>query len=404
MADNQNNNQNLNRAAQLAKQPTVFTLKQSFPVWFKQFRNYAELLQVPNEHRYRTLLSFLDAESFTIVENLALNQEQRADVFQAAPYQLIRNALTQRESRIPPGYELKYRKQRENESIEKYASELECLALEAFPGEANIRQNRTLIESFISGIRNDELAIKLLEENFQNLGQAIERAVHYYQALQTRRFIKTESDFRPSLEKVYNVSKNIDSEEKKPAKEQDVNAVNASPTEQSQSHYNQKSQPNINMPAPAPANLQFSGHAHYNRMFLQNPNQATWGNQQYFNEPMKHPFAGPDWPSQPANNQNWQQYPPWLNNQRFLNMPRPQNMTRRSKPNVVCYHCGKIGHYKNECYSLQRIQQSQNTKRDAKNCTYCGKSGHLSHNCWHLNGKNTQPSNQMSNLNPFRPT
>ena len=201
------------------------------------------------------------------------------------------------------------------------------------PFVANIRQNRTLIESFISGIRNDELAIKLLEENFQNLGQAIERAVHYYQALQTRRFIKTESDFRPSLEKVYNVSKNIDSEENKPAKEQDVNAVNASPTEQPQSHYNQKSHPNINMPAPAPANLQFSGHAHYNRMFLQNPNQATWGNQQYFNEPMKHPFAGPDWPSQPANNQNWQQYPPWLNNQRFLNMPRPQNMTRRSKPN-----------------------------------------------------------------------
>ena len=57
--------------AQLAKQPSVFTLKQSFPVWFKQFRNYAELLQVQVNQRYRTLLSFLDAESFTIVENLA---------------------------------------------------------------------------------------------------------------------------------------------------------------------------------------------------------------------------------------------------------------------------------------------------------------------------------------------
>ena len=190
-----------------AKHPPEFSLKQSYSTWSKQFRNYCELLQIPNNTRYRTLLCFLDPESFTIVENLNLEQAQRDDIFANATHQLLKNALSTRESQIPPGYALKFRKQKEGEGIEKYAAELEKLALEAYPDDQNIRQNRNLIESFISGIRNDELAIKLLQENFENLGQAITTAVQYFQALQTRRFIKTESDFRPAMEKVYNISK-----------------------------------------------------------------------------------------------------------------------------------------------------------------------------------------------------
>ena len=46
-----------------------------------------------------------------------------------------------------------------------------------------------LIKSFIAGVRNDELAIKLLQENFDNLGPAINSVVEYSQALQTQRFI-----------------------------------------------------------------------------------------------------------------------------------------------------------------------------------------------------------------------
>ena len=400
--------------AQLAKQPSVFTLKQSFPVWFKQFRNYAELLQVQVNQRYRTLLSFLDAESFTIVENLALNDEQRADVFQAASYQLIKNALTQRESRIPPGYELKYRKQRENESIEKYASELECLALEAFPGDANIRQNRTLIESFISGIRNDELAIKLLEENFQNLGQAIERAVHYYQALQTRRFIKTESDFRPALEKVYNVSTSSEThdttnKEAKPAEK--VNAVNASET-QSSAPKQLTNNANASVISPGTQGIQFPGIGHYNQLYTPLPNNPSWTNQQYFNQPStRYPSAPTNhslYFNQPVPGSNWQQYAPWtgIHQQPLNNKSRAQYPARRSRANVVCYHCGKIGHYKNECYSLLRMQSNSNQDQPAAiiKCSYCGKSGHQSHNCWHLKRKNEQPQNQTVDLNPFRPT
>ena len=158
-------------------------------------------------------MSFLNSESFTLVENLNLTNAQKQDITAQETYQLIKTCLKSTESRIPSGYALKYRKQKESESIEQYAFELENLALEAYPNDQNIRQNHNLIECFISGIRNDELAIKLLEQNFENLTEAIQAAARYFLALQTRRFIKTESDFKQTMEKVYNLTSQNPEEE-----------------------------------------------------------------------------------------------------------------------------------------------------------------------------------------------
>ena len=185
------------RMRTVARAPEEFTLKQNFGTWIKQFRNYSELLNVPANQIYRTLLSFLDPECFTLVEGLQLNQAEQQAPLEGAVYRRLKEALKSRENRINPGYLLKYRKQKEGESIEKYAEELIKLAQEVYPEDENIRQNPQLIASFVGGINNDELAIKMLQENFDNLNVAIQAAVHFFQALQTRRFIKTETDFRP---------------------------------------------------------------------------------------------------------------------------------------------------------------------------------------------------------------
>ena len=99
---------------------------------------------------------------------------------------------------------LRFRKQHEGESVEQYANELEKMALEAFPEDENVRENRQLIQSFLMGVRNDELGVKLLEENFENLTQAINAAARHCKALQTRRYIRKESEAQV-LEKVYQV-------------------------------------------------------------------------------------------------------------------------------------------------------------------------------------------------------
>ena len=246
--------QNVRPNPATARHPSEFTMKDCFTTWFKQFRNYCELLNVPANTRYRTLLSFLDPECFTIVENLALPDETRADIFHADTQRALKDALSRRESRFPAGYAMGYRKQKEGECIEKYASELEKLALEACPDVQNIRANRNLIECFISGIRDDELAIKLLEENFNNLTEAINRAVHYQQALQTRRFIKTETDFRPTMEKVYNIS---------PDELAKINTTNPKPEPATQQL----------APSPGPNSNRYQNPNFQPYGYVQNPNQ-----------------------------------------------------------------------------------------------------------------------------------
>ena len=382
------NDQNRNRL-NLAKQPTVFSLKQNFPTWFKQFRNFCDLCQIPENNRYRTLLSFLDQEAFLLVENLALTQQQRADIQANAVYILIKNALKSTDSRVPPGYELRFRRQKENESIEQYALALETLALDAYPNEQNIRQNRLLIESFISGIRSDELAIKLLQNDFANLTEAIEMAKQYFQALQTRRFIKTEADFRPSLEKVYNIS----TEEKH---SESVNNVSnqvpqAKPVPNQAGQSANQNLPNTNNGSFVPQNF-----APWNQQYVPNPDpRQVMYNNAGFNQ---------FYPSFQDPNAHLTNQQPGFNNlyQMRNNIQRP-----RQKANVICYFCFKPGHYSNECFKNPAASRLP-PRNKVDTCSYCGKRGHKAENCWFLTGQKEPNDNdrlaQMNSKNPFRPT
>ena len=188
-----------------ARHPPEYTRKDDFPRWFKIYRNYTEVSNIPENTKYGTMMSFLDADCFNRVERLNLTQAEKNNITDLATYQMIKNCLRPDDDRIPPGYALKYRKQGDGESVEEYALELEKLALEAYPEDQNIRVNQNLIETFIAGITNDELAIKLLGRRFDNLTEAVREATQYHAALKTRRFIKSETEFKPTLEKVYSI-------------------------------------------------------------------------------------------------------------------------------------------------------------------------------------------------------
>ena len=114
----------------VARAPEEFSLKANFTVWAKQFRNYIELLNVQDDQVYRTLLSFMNPECFTLIEALELTEDERADIFDQDVFRRLTLALKSREMRVNPDYLLKYRKQRDDETIEKYSEELVKLAQE----------------------------------------------------------------------------------------------------------------------------------------------------------------------------------------------------------------------------------------------------------------------------------
>lgn len=368
-----------------ARHPTQFSLKENFGTWYKQFRNYTELLNVPQNRQYRTLLSFLDAETFTIVENLNLGDAQQEDINNNETLNLLKTALRRRETRIKPEYEFLHRKQKPEESIEKYAAELEKLALDTFPDDQNIRQNRSLINTFIAGIRNDELGIKLLQAEYENLGDALIAATQYLQALQTRRFIKTEAEHKPALEKVYAVK-----EETTPDEPSTVNAVR--PVAQKQ---RQPAQPETNQINTQPPMQQWGS----NQPQQHNPTPQWWQNPQTMNNPFQTWNPGQYNMTMPNNpgqynmtmpNQGYQAQP---YNRSGNYAPNPMNR-RMNRNNGTCHHCKQPGHFIRECNTFKReLQKQQN--QNARFCTFCNMSNHSTDNCGKLRRQQQQGQQQQ---------
>ena len=351
-----------------ARHPTQFSLKENFGTWYKQFRNYSELLNIPQNRQYRTLLSFLDAETFTIVENLNLNDAQQGNIHNNETLNLLKTALRRRETRIKPEYEFLHRTQKPEESIEKYASELEQLALDTFPDDQNIRENRSLISAFIAGIRNDELGIKLLQAEYNNLGQALTAASQYLQALQTRRFIKTEVEHKPALEKIYA----IDTVPEQPTT---VNAVRPAIQKQPAQTTTQQ----INAP----------------------PAMTQWG-----------PYQPPQY--NPQYNPQSSPYPTWNPGQYNMTMPnynsnfnyqaQPQSgypsqntaYKGQNKKNGSCFHCNIPGHYIRDCKKLKREQQNQQNQTQQQTfCTFCNMNNHSTENCGKMKRQQQQQGQQQ---------
>jgi hypothetical protein len=374
------------RAGLIAKSPETYKLKLNYQSWLKQFRNYTELLNVPANNIYRTFLSFLDEETFGIVEALNLDNARRADFYDNETQVVIRDAIKNRQGeRIPAEYMLRFRKQREGESIEKYAAELEKMALEAFPDEQDIRANRQLIQSFLMGVRNDELGVKLLEETFDSLTDAVNAAARHCKALQTRRYIRKETEGQV-LEKVYHTTcQNCTSTGTSNAtNEHTVNATNEGQGQQvikqpvinaGKEVPNQYWNAGHHIQSPLTVN-QFQHQGGYNRM--QHPNQ--------FNNPIHYQYRG-------------------SSQQRY---PYRQNTDKRG---IQCYNCHKYGHYKYECWALKNGQGSnqQAAPRSKHYCSYCSKRGHSVQTCWHLNKTEsggaivqTPNENLAQNTNPFR--
>ena len=177
--------------APIARQPSIFKMGMDFPTWFRQFLNYCTITNTPAAQRFGVMCSFLDSPAFTTIENLRLADDIRADI--NAAFEHLRVALHSTDSRIPARFAIRHRAQREEESLDEFARELEKLARNAFPEDNNIRANQSLIDAFISGLRSDELSIKLLQRNFQNVTEALNEAKEYLSARDTRKYLKRNS-------------------------------------------------------------------------------------------------------------------------------------------------------------------------------------------------------------------
>lgn len=181
------------------RQPTEFRLndaEQDFTTWVAQFSNFATAMKVKDDDLYVTLSSYLDTAAFTVVENLQLNDDQKKDPNVFKP--LLENALRSETDKIPARLALRYRTQKQGESLSQFALELGKLATKSNV-EPNTRE-QLLIDSFCTGIQDADTSIKLLENKFDTLTLALDHALKIEGASKIRNLVRPKHDEAPDVE------------------------------------------------------------------------------------------------------------------------------------------------------------------------------------------------------------
>ena len=171
----------------VVKQPAVFKLNSSdeFSIWYAQFINYAEAVGIEKANTFVALKSFLDASAFSIVENLEVSDENKAD---PAKFKSTLEEALSRKDKIPPRLALRYRSQETDESLADFALALEKLANKA--GVHKDARPQLLVDSFCTGVRDTDLSIKLLETHFDTLTLALDQAEKIESASKIRNFVR----------------------------------------------------------------------------------------------------------------------------------------------------------------------------------------------------------------------
>ena len=154
----------------LARQPSEFKLNsdQDFASWLAQFTNFATVMKIEAKSQFAAICSYLDKSAFAIVQDLNVPAASKENPELFSP--LLVKALRSDAEKLPPRLVLKYRTQKPDESLSEYALELAKLATRA--GMKDAIREETLIDCFCTGVLDNELSIKLLENTFTTLSEA----------------------------------------------------------------------------------------------------------------------------------------------------------------------------------------------------------------------------------------
>ena len=146
-----------------------------FREWVKSIDKYAVLLNAPNEKKH--LMAF---QSATGAVSGFIERYMNANPHNT--WEQLKRQLTARFSDVTdPQFALsllRKLKQKQGENIQVFAERILSLAEEAFLGQAGDMVEQQLIETFVDGISNDQLKLKILRDRPNTLQGAISIATN----------------------------------------------------------------------------------------------------------------------------------------------------------------------------------------------------------------------------------
>ena len=155
------------------RKPEKYEYPEDFEIFFRQNKTFAKNVKCEATAQYDLMLGFLDRKSYQLVEAITFTDAENTAIAENIDAALpkLKVALTPPD-KMPAKIELKFRKQKLNESLGEFGLAIQNLGMSAFSRDHALN-NGQVIDAFCIGVRNTGLSAKLLGSQFENLADAI---------------------------------------------------------------------------------------------------------------------------------------------------------------------------------------------------------------------------------------
>ena len=307
------------------RKPEKYEYPEDFEIFFRQYKTFAKNVKCEATAQDDLMLGFLDRKSYQLVEAITFTDAENTAIAEHIDAALpkLKVALTPPD-KMPAKIELKFRKQKLNESLGKFGLAIQNLGMSAF-GRDHALNNGQVIDAFCIGVRNTDLSAKLLGSQFENLADAIAFAHNKESSETIKKYVRQNRTCEIDVQDTAGDISVLQTEAENTETQKLAKVTDRNP--RSPQYATQSTNPN------------------YRESKQQNSSQAA-SRRYSFNQGSGR--GG-------------------VNSSGFS-----QNHDRSKVNNIQCYICQEFGHYANSC-----------ARRDnSKLCHYCGKPGHLQRTCF----------------------
>lgn len=155
------------------KQPEMYKTSKSIKNYVKLWDNYARIMNMTGTQTIQSFYTFVDEEVQEKLGELSDNEQKTWKDFK----DLVLKTLEKPASKTAMRHKLRALKQGRDESVLEYKEKLEKIANQAYAEGQNKEKDDALKDALASGLRNDEVAIKIIGKETWSFKDSVDYAM-----------------------------------------------------------------------------------------------------------------------------------------------------------------------------------------------------------------------------------
>jgi hypothetical protein len=171
---------------QSVRKPETYTASKNISLYFDTWESYATSLSLKGDKKTSSFLTYLDAESFQKLKVQEIHKISNWDNFKEAAIGALQPAI----SKMTIKQKLRNMKQLHNETVSEFYDRILALSSRYFDLESSEEERSTLLkETLATGLKNDDIAVKIIENDIWKFRESYDYAVRREQSRLARKEI-----------------------------------------------------------------------------------------------------------------------------------------------------------------------------------------------------------------------